>query len=108
MLICTGAVLYPRDEPNLLDIEEKSDFDKFSIVYSLFIAFLTLAFITLTVYVTCCCQSQLVKQSQSIRNLKSEPLSKSVDKLIESRKVESHSRKSLLIIQDKAPSLTKK
>lgn len=69
LLICSGAVLFPRDEPTLFDIEEKTSFEQFLIIYSIVIAIFTFAFIVLTLVVTCLCSRRAVQQSQRIRKL---------------------------------------
>lgn len=105
-LICSGAVFYPRDEPSLLDIAEPTDFEMFLIIYSALIAFLTITFLALTIFVACRYPRKTVKQSQQIRKLEGAPLRRAMTKIFETKKEASLSTKQHMLdeIMAKGPS----
>ena len=67
LLICVGAVLYPREDPTLLDIEEKASFDLFLIGYTITIAIFTFSFLIFACMVTFFCTKKSVTLTREIR-----------------------------------------
>ena len=66
LLITVGAVFYPRDDPTLLDNEEKTNLDMFCILYTIMLGIAMLAYLALTVNVTCRKGSAITKIEQEI------------------------------------------
>ena len=74
LLITSGAVLYPREGQRLVDIEEKTSFDKFLIGYAILIAVFAAAFIVFTCYVTLCMTNKSILLNKEIKLRKGKPV----------------------------------
>ena len=67
IIICTGAVMYPRDATRLIDLEEKTRFELFLIGYTITLGVLTLAFLIFTCLVTSFCSRKSVIIASEVR-----------------------------------------
>jgi hypothetical protein len=86
LFICIGAVLYPREGPTLLNIEEKASFDSFLIGYTITIAILTFGFLIFACVVTLFCTKKSVILTGEIRLKEGKPLIDEVERAINDKK----------------------
>lgn len=73
LMITVGAVFYPREEPTLLDIEEKTPLDTFCLWYTALIGVALLGHVYLTVDTTLNKGSVITKIESRLRTLRKEP-----------------------------------